>query len=118
VNQIRHLVDVRRDGVRDDVSVAGRAGRDEAERIGSDRRLIEQVGSTMDNRVMIYEMADAIERERRMAGASRNRRMERHDRVRPSAPVVGLRRAIGAALVRAGMALQAGHPPRPEPAHR
>jgi hypothetical protein len=111
-------VDVRRDDVGDDVSVAGRAGRDEAERIWSDRRLIEQVGSTMDNRIMIYEMIDAIERERRMAGASRNRGSERHYRVGPNAPVVGLRRAVGVALVRAGMALQSELSPCPEPAHR
>jgi hypothetical protein len=72
-------------------------------------------GPTMYSGMMLNEMLKAIERERGMTDAPRNRANERSYRTGRGTLTAGAQYMIGGALVRAGRYLQGGTAPRPEP---
>ena len=65
----------------------------------------------MYSQILIYEMVDAVERERGMADAPRNWSTMRSY----GGLTAGAHSVIGSALVRAGRYLRGGAAPRPEP---
>jgi hypothetical protein len=69
----------------------------------------------MYNQLLIHEMVDAIQRERGMADAPRNRWAKRAHQLDKSSPTADAYSVIGGALARAGRFLHGNTAPRPEP---
>ncbi|MEA2583690.1 MAG: hypothetical protein QOF33_1775 [Thermomicrobiales bacterium] len=69
----------------------------------------------MYNQLLIHEMVDAIQRERGMADAPRNRWTKRAHQLDKSSPTADAYSVIGGALARAGRFLHGTTAPRPEP---
>ena len=65
--------------------------------------------------IMIYELVDAVQRDRGIPGPSHKGWSNGSYQVERRGALTGVKGAIGGALVRAGRSLQGGAAPRPEP---